>query len=226
MHAERDTAPATDAPPPDRAWRAAWPWVLFLAVAALAAASDLASKELAFDHYLDQPGLARWEKWVPVVLPPEQRDPEYTRYVLQNLQLSSKPVLGVRITLSTNPGVVFGFDKLPRWIVNAFTGLAVVLVVGMFAASPRRDRWMHVALAMILGGAIGNLYDRLFSCVALPELPPIRYHVRDFIDASNLGYPWIFNLADAWLVIGVAMIAIHWFRESLREAKARKNTHT
>jgi signal peptidase II len=225
MHAERDAAPATDTQRPDRAWRSVWPWGLFLTVAALGAASDLISKELVFDHYLEQPGLARWEKWTPVVLPPKQRDPEYTRYVLQNLHLSSEPVLGVRFTLSTNPGVVFGFDKLPRWIVNAFTGLAVVLMVGMFAASPRRDRWMHVALALILGGAIGNLYDRLFSSVALPDLPPIRYHVRDFIDASNLGYPWIFNLADAWLVIGVAMIAIHWLREAHAEAKAGKKRH-
>jgi signal peptidase II len=106
--------------------------------------------------------------------------------------------------------------------VNVFTGLAVVLIAGMFATSTSRHWWMHVALALILGGAIGNLYDRMFSSVALPDLPPIRNHVRDFIDASDLGYPWIFNLADAWLVIGVAMLAITWAKDSIRQARAGK----
>ena len=80
---------------------------------------------------------------------------------------------------------------------------------------------MHVALALILGGAIGNLYDRLFSSVALPGLAPIRRHVRDFIDCSDLHYDYIFNLADAWLVIGVVMVFLQWLADARRERLAK-----
>jgi signal peptidase II len=79
---------------------------------------------------------------------------------------------------------------------------------------------MHVSLALILGGAAGNLYDRLFSAVRLPGLEPIRGHVRDFIDCRDLAYPYIFNVADALLVAGAAMILLHWLWSSCREGAA------
>ena len=65
---------------------------------------------------------------------------------------------------------------------------------------------MHAALAFILAGALGNLYDRLFGAVSIPGFEPIRYQVRDFIDCSELYYRWVFNVADMLLVIGVAML--------------------
>ena len=80
---------------------------------------------------------------------------------------------------------------------------------------------VHVALAMILGGALGNLYDRLFSRVEIPgTTATITRQVRDFIDLSevrlklfshDLSYPWIFNLADVLLVAGVALLIVCWW---------------
>ncbi|MDY6911123.1 MAG: signal peptidase II [Chloroflexota bacterium] len=106
--------------------------------------------------------------------------------------------------------MVFGLP-MPRRIVGITTLLAVVLVFYFFATSDRSARTVHVALALILAGAVGNLYDRLFGSVTLPGVAPIRYQVRDFIDCSGLYYPWVFNVADALLVVGVAMLAVYWW---------------
>ena len=78
---------------------------------------------------------------------------------------------------------------------------------------------LHVALAFVLAGALGNLYDRLWSQVRLPGDGVIKYEVRDFIDCSGLYYPWVFNVADVLLVVGVAMLLLHSF---LAERKAKK----
>lgn len=209
--------------PPRRdglALRSGRAWILFVLIAAATAGTDLATKQWAFDHFLDQPGLANWPEKLGEPLPPEQRTVEYTRYVMHQLDLSAGPVLGVAVTLSTNPGVVFGIDYLPDAAVSLITAGMIGMVVVFFATSPRRSPMLHVALALILGGAVGNLYDRLFSYVALPNLPPIEGHVRDFIDCSGLGYPWIFNLADAWLVVGVALVMLHWLLAGRAQARA------
>ena len=112
-------------------------------------------------------------------------------------------------TLSTSPGVVFGLP-MPRWMVALVSVSSVVVVTVFFGASSAKVRAVHVGLAMILAGAVGNLYDRLLGQVALPSVEPIRYQVRDFIDCSRLHYPYIFNVADVLLVVGVGFLAIHW----------------
>jgi len=89
-----------------------------------------------------------------------------------------------------------------------------------FFAVSQADAWlMHIALALVLGGALGNLYDRLFSVVVLPGYEPIRYQVRDFIDCSELYYRWVFNVADTWLVIGAGLLAAHWLAMAIRQQR-------
>ena len=94
------------------------------------------------------------------------------------------------------------------------------------AFSPARARSMHVALALILAGAVGNLYDRLFGVVSIPGFEPIKYQVRDFVDCSGLHYPWIFNAADAYLVAGVAVIILHMIAAPRRQSKAADEGRT
>jgi signal peptidase II len=132
--------------------------------------------------------------------------------LLHALNLSRGLVHGVQITLSTNPGVVFGLP-MPRWAVAVATFATVVLVGYFFATSLRRDWIVHLALASVLAGALGNLYDRLLATVAIPGADAvIRGQVRDFINCSDLHYPYIFNVADVLLVVGVALLLIHWWR--------------
>ncbi len=145
--------------------------------------------------------------------------PQPPERTLAEMRLSRQVVPGVRFTLSMNPGVVFGMP-MPRPLVTAATIVTVAVVTVFFAASPARARWTHAALALIAAGALGNLYDRLFAQVVLPGVEPICHQVRDFIDCSQIGYKWIFNLADAYLVIGAAMLILHWLLEGRRAAKA------
>jgi len=176
---------------------------IFLAVAGTAFAADLVSKHVVFEDLLADPACRSRMEGL------RSRPGAAPRDLLSAFRRDVAP--GVRWTLSANPGVVFGLD-VSRAVVNVVTVLAIALVIGMFAASGARAWATHLALAFILAGAAGNLYDRLFSVVQLPGEPEqaIRHHVRDFIDLGQLHYPWVFNLADAWLVIGVGILMLLW----------------
>lgn len=212
--------------------------VLFFAiVTAIAAGSDLWSKSYVFDRLLSDKKVAprieaiklsaKFRPQLNDLIQKAQTDPNHTRMLMGSLQQGDDPILkekflpGMNLTLSTNPGVVFGIKWLPRWAVNIITILMIFAVIGYFAFSNSKMRGLHFALGLILGGAIGNLYDRLFSSVAIPGLKvaSINGHVRDFLDCSEIGYHWIFNIADAWLVLGVGLIMI---MSILAERRAKK----
>ena len=200
--------------------------LIFITIAALAAFSDLWTKHFVFEDILNTPGLT--DRARLIVQERTTEDPEFyrsmneTRFLMKELELSERLCPKVKLTLSTNPGIVFGFDSIPSIVVNIVTAIMIACILCMFIFSPASDYWMHIALAIILGGAIGNLYDRLFSIVKLPvDGPmPITGHVRDFIDCSELGYNYIFNVADVWLVAGAAMIMLQWIYQSLTSKKA------
>ena len=111
-------------------------------------------------------------------------------------------------TLQRNPGAAFGlFRRAPV----VFTVLAIIIAVVIVATAPRvRDTLNAVALGLVLGGALGNLGDRLFRSPG-----PFRGRVIDFIDFRI--WP-TFNLADAAVVVGAALLAIASFRAERRDA--------
>ena len=200
------------------AWRSAVATGLFVVLVVAGLAADLLTKHAVFDSLLTDPELvARAE--VRRTIAELSGTPLTTRQVLHNFQ---RPLCcGVQLTLSTNPGVVFGWS-LPPWAVLTATVLTVALVGWFFATSDRRAWSIHLAMAFILAGALGNLYDRLCSRVAPLGMEPITRNVRDFIDCSNWGYPWVYNIADVLLVVGVSVIALNWILAALRERKTRK----
>ena len=187
---------------------------VFLVIAAAGLAADLASKHLAFEHLLADPRLQNPVAPVPYGATTSQALVHLRRQGLLEQQL----LPGVRLTVSTNPGVVFGL-AMPRWAVLVATVVTTALVVAFFATSGAGAWLFHAALGMILAGALGNLYDRLCSEVAVPGLAaePIRRHVRDFIDCSGLYYPWVFNVADMLLVVGVALLIVHGWTTGRRK---------
>ena len=91
-----------------------------------------------------------------------------------------------------NSGIAFGLFASRTSIVIAITAVAVCAMLLFFARSGRRHPVLPVALGLVLGGSIANLIDR------------VRLgHVTDFLDL--VAWP-AFNLADTFIVVGVAIL--------------------
>ncbi|UXD86647.1 signal peptidase II [Thalassolituus hydrocarboniclasticus] len=121
------------------------------------------------------------------------------------------PVLD--FTLLYNRGAAFSFladeSGWQRWFFTAVSlGVSVMLIVWL-KRLPRTQIWMPVALALILGGALGNLFDRL-----------VYGHVIDFISVHwDRSYFPAFNLADSAITVGAVMMALDVVRESWQERR-------
>ena len=111
------------------------------------------------------------------------------------------PVIGnvVRLTYIHNEGAAFGLSigAYSSQIFLVLAAIASVLVLYLLLTSPRGERMQRIALALILGGALGNIIDR------------VRWSmVVDFIQVGIAGHFWpIFNVADSAVTIGAAMLA-------------------
>lgn len=170
-------------------------------------------------------------------------------------QLAHQPVVPRLLEFQTmlNPGALFGIGRGQTELFLAASLVALGLVLWMFAQSGSRRWVLHIALAAILAGALGNMYDRAFvrltekplptpdgwryfyragpnehGAMVLREFPPDRPgesrvmptpppevgFVRDFIKIPTKIFgerdlwPWVFNVADTLLVIGVGILAL------------------
>lgn len=115
------------------------------------------------------------------------------------------------LVLWHNPGAAFSFlagaGGWQRWFFVAVT-LAVSAVILAMLRKSGGNRLLAAALALVLGGALGNLWDRL-----------TLGHVVDFIQLHAAGYYWpAFNVADSAITVGVALIL--W--DGLRDARAAR----
>lgn len=127
----------------------------------------------------------------------------------------------VGIETSLNRGALFGmgagFSSLFAVLsVSAITGI----MVWLFAYRAAADRLLTVILAMITGGILGNLYDRLgiWSRDLPAEFGEYRYAVRDWILFRYKQHTWPnFNIADCLLVIGAGLMMYQSFRTNDKE---------
>ena len=118
----------------------------------------------------------------------------------------------VRFTLAYNPGAAFGIDVGPasRVVFIILTVVALVALLGMYRATPPSHRIQLAALALISGGALGNLYDRLRGAAG----------VVDFIDVGVGGARfWTFNVADAGITVGAILLALSLWVEPELDAE-------
>jgi signal peptidase II len=118
-------------------------------------------------------------------------------------------VLELRFT--TNPGGAFGIFGDLSWL---FVLISVVVVGAIVFASRNLPSTISaVGLGLVLGGAIGNLTDRLLRG------PALGGEVVDFIDLQV--WP-VFNLADTGIVVGAALLLMSGLRRERREATAER----
>ena len=124
------------------------------------------------------------------------------------------PVLGdwIRFTYTHNPGAAFGINvgEHSRIFFLALSLVALVVLAFIYRATPRDDRLRLSALALVAGGAVGNILDR------------IRYEagVVDFLDVGVGAYRWpVFNVADMAVSSGAILLLVSFYLEGREEAR-------
>lgn len=108
------------------------------------------------------------------------------------------------LTLAYNTGAAFSFLHTASGWQNLFLGglafIVSIIMIACLAKSPVNARWLNIALCLVLGGALGNAWDRI-----------LYGYVIDFFD-FHLGQ-WhfaIFNVADSAITVGAFMLILHW----------------
>jgi signal peptidase II len=115
-----------------------------------------------------------------------------------------------------NPGIAFGRlqegGEFGRWMLAALAALAVVGLLAYFFRTKRADDRILGALALLLAGVAGNLCDR------------VRLgHVIDFVEVYIGSYQWpTFNVADAAICTGAALLALDLLLEGRQEGRRQK----
>lgn len=157
--------------------------VIFLLIAAIGCALDLWTKAVVF-RWPPGPG-ARGEWWL-----------------VENY---------VGIQQALNQGALFGMGQGK---VTLFASLSIAAAAGICGwvtfGGALRDRLLMIALGLILGGILGNLYDRLGLWGGRTAGGETIYAVRDWILFCYYDYIWPnFNIADCLLVVGAALLGLH-----------------
>jgi len=128
----------------------------------------------------------------------------------------------VGIETAVNQGALFGMGQGQGWLFAILSILALVgICIWLFMFQAAQSKWLSVAMGLVSGGIIGNLYDRL----GVPTLPnELRGGVRDWILFRYEQYVWPnFNIADSVLVVGAVMLAIHSLFLTPSEPKIMKS---
>jgi len=120
------------------------------------------------------------------------------------------------ITFVENPGIAFGlnFGDTFKLLVSIFTLVAGVLLVYFIYKNRTKSLGLRLSLALILGGALGNLFDRLFYGVIYGYAPIFYGKVVDFFDIRIFNLyafhrmmgSYIFNFADFSVTAGVVLL--------------------
>jgi len=148
--------------------------------------------------------LDQWTKWlVEVHLPHHAAQPVVPGFL--------------NLTHVRNTGVAFGLFASDGgsggWLLTLL-GLGALAAVGLYYwFTPSRDRTLLVALALVVGGAVGNLIDRVSSGA-----------VTDFVDVYVGLHHWpSFNVADSAISVGILLMAIDSFRPHHRSQRSQQH---
>lgn len=102
------------------------------------------------------------------------------------------------ITYAKNTGMAFSLLNDRTWIIIVLTVLIISYIIYYLVKHKPKNRLSVISYSLILGGALGNLLDRVFYG-----------YVIDFIDVYIFGYDYpIFNLADSFIVIGIILLLL------------------
>lgn len=139
----------------------------------------------------------RWFWVVPLTLILDQA----SKYAVRQSMIRGRSVHVIgdifQLTYIHNSGAAFGLNLGNPWLHTLVAVAALGALGWLLRTAPRDDQLMRLALWLVLGGALGNIIDRLY----LQE-------VVDFLDVGLGDWRWpVFNLADTFVTIGIGLLA-------------------
>ncbi|MEM7729322.1 MAG: signal peptidase II [Pseudomonadota bacterium] len=163
-----------------------------------------------------------WGLWVPAIIVVVDQLTKWaaTRAFDKPMSVcASEPYINVTreispvvdLSLLCNQGVSWGLlqgdSPIKRWALFAFAVIMVVVLLGALAGA--RDALSRLCLSLVIGGAVGNAIDRaLFGAVT------------DFVNASDIGFNYVFNVADSAITVGIVGLLLATLLEWRSERKA------
>ncbi len=178
-------------------------WIVLFVVVVVGLTADLTSKRLAFERVADAPVELRYDEVV---------SGSFTIPWHQGVEVIPPDLLDFRLVL--NRGAVFGVGQGRRAVFVVFTVAAIIVAIGVFGWWTRADAFVaHLAIGLVLAGGLGNLYDRVsigavrdfFYMFPRRELPL----GLSWPGGTTEIFPWVFNLADVELLVGMGLLLIH-----------------
>jgi len=181
-------------------------WFVLLTILIVGFSVDIMTKVYAFEHVTQ----------VPVVLERDQ--------LLSNTAWTPIPphngvvaipgrLLNFRLVL--NDGAVFGIGSQRRGFFIIFTIIALCIAAWIFAKNTTKNSTIaHLGLGLVLGGGLGNLYDRIFigRVRDFMHMFPDRHLPFSWPGGSTEWFPWIFNVGDMLLLTGMGLLMMYYWR--------------
>ena len=164
--------------------------------------------------------------WILIIAGVVLLDQVSKQLVIQFLDKDTPFVLieGIfRFKYSENRGAAFGSFDEQRWVFMIASVVGIIgLCIYLFVFKPK-SKLACVSLAMIIGGGIGNMIDRLFR---EGEIFAGKKVVVDFLDFYAFPKIWnaIFNVADSFVCVGAALLIFWCILSMIEESKAEKLT--
>ena len=117
----------------------------------------------------------------------------------------------ITLTYINNPGIVFGIGSGEFALaILCATILAIIFIIYLLKKAIKKNNTEKYPLALILGGALGNIVDRIFTIFQFSGYGG----VLDFIQigiSEQIQYPWVFNFADIAITIGIILLIVNEF---------------
>lgn len=187
--------------------------VLFFGVCALGLAVDLFTKVYAFQHLVID----------KTTLPNGQ-------ILVDSREVKVLPGI-LHFHATTNQGAVFGIGQGKRWLFVVVSIGAIAFLTYLFALS-EKQRFYQLLLGMLLAGVLGNMYDRITYGYVRDMLYAFPgWYWSDLLGKpadpgswrNNEVFPWIFNVADSLLCVGVFLMLCHSFFAKTPVVVAKKD---
>ena len=134
---------------------------------------------------------------------------QIAKFFVVKMQASISVIPGIlSFEYVENRGAVFGIMQGSNYILAAISFIICIAICGYIIKNKKDGKKSHIAWYMILSGGIGNLIDRL-----------VRGYVVDFIATPFIA---TFNIADSFVVIGIALLLLNEIVEIYKEKRERK----